>query len=153
MKIQVDDLTHPKIKQLLQKHLEDMFATSPAESVHALDLSGLRQSNVTFWSGWKGDELLGCGALKVLTATHGEIKSMRTAEHHSRKGVATKMLQHIIQHAQSIGLNQLSLETGTQDFFKPACQLYTNSGFKNCGPFADYPLDPNSRFMTLFIVN
>ncbi|MEO9944476.1 GNAT family N-acetyltransferase [Paraglaciecola sp.] len=151
MNIKVDDLTHPQIKQLLQKHLDDMFATSPRESVHALDLSGLRQSNVTFWSGWQGDELLGCGALKILSATHGEIKSMRTSEHHIRKGVASKMLQHVIQHSQSIGLHQLSLETGSQDFFKPARQLYINHGFKYCGPFGDYLLDPNSQFMTLFI--
>ncbi|MFT2091794.1 GNAT family N-acetyltransferase [Paraglaciecola sp. 2405UD69-4] len=151
MNIKVDDLRHPKVKELLQKHLDDMYATSPKESVHALDLSGLREANVRFWSAWQGDELLGCGALKILNSKHGEIKSMRTSESHNRKGVATNILQHIIEHGQQIGLKQLSLETGTQDFFKPARQLYLKNGFQDCGPFADYSLDPNSLFMTLFI--
>ena len=151
MHIKLDDLTHPKIAALLEEHLQDMRATSPPESVHALDLSGLRQSNIKFWSVWQDNELLGCGALKQLTTEHGEIKSMRTARIHIRKGVAAKMLQHIIQYAKKNGIKRLSLETGSQDFFQPAHQLYLNYGFEYCGPFADYSNDPNSQFMTLLV--
>jgi putative acetyltransferase len=146
--IRVDDLTGPEIAALLREHLAEMRRISPPESVHALDLDGLRRPEVTFWSAWEGRDLLGCGALKSLDAGHGEIKSMRTTAAHQRKGVAARLLQHIIEEAQRRGYRRLSLETGSQPEFTPARRLYERFGFDYCGPFADYRDDPNSVFMT-----
>lgn len=148
MDIKVDDLSGPEIAQLLIEHLNDMHATSPAESVHALDLSGLKKSNITFWTVWEGEQLLGCGALKKLDEKHGEIKSMRTSNAARNKGVASTLLRHILDTAIKHGLVKISLETGTQDFFAPARRLYKKHGFSECEPFADYKLDPHSAFMT-----
>lgn len=149
MRIQIDDLTHPKVAVLLQQHLDDMYATSPAESVHALDLETLRKPDITFWTAWQQQELLGCGALKTLSTQHAEIKSMRTAREYLRKGVAAGILEHIILQAKARKLQHLSLETGSQAFFQPAIALYQTYGFTFCDPFADYKYDPNSKFMTL----
>ncbi|WP_339723505.1 GNAT family N-acetyltransferase [uncultured Paraglaciecola sp.] len=151
MQIQIDDLTHPKVVELLQQHLDDMYATSPAESVHALDLEKLRQPDITFWTVWQQQDLLGCGALKALSSQHAEIKSMRTSRQHLRKGVATHILEHIIMQAKARELKRISLETGSQAFFKPAIALYKSYNFKFCEPFADYQEDPNSKFMTLVL--
>ena len=148
MRIELDDLTRPQVQALLREHLENMYAVSPPESVHALDLDALRKPDVTFWSVWEGDRLLGCGALKALDARHGEIKSMRTAPAHRRRGVARVVLQHIIDEARSRRYERLSLETGSMDAFLPAHRLYESFGFEYCAPFADYVLDPNSVFMT-----
>ncbi|MCD8550768.1 MAG: GNAT family N-acetyltransferase [Shewanella xiamenensis] len=148
MKITLDDLKGPEIAALLQEHLEDMRATSPPESVHALDLDGLRQPNIRFWTLWDGRNLAGCGALKWLDAEHAEIKSMRTAATYKQQGVASQILQHLINDAKAAGVQRLSLETGSMAFFLPARSLYAKFGFELCGPFADYTLDPNSLFMT-----
>ncbi|MCY7388203.1 MAG: GNAT family N-acetyltransferase [Burkholderiales bacterium] len=148
MDIRVDDLQGPEIAQLLQEHLDSMQLLSPPESVHALDLVKLRQPDITFWCAWQGTELLGCGALKELAPGHGEIKSMRTATAHLRKGVAAKMLQHIIEEAQRRKYQRLSLETGTVQAFVPAHKLYAGLGFETCGPFGGYAEDPHSLFMT-----
>ncbi|MEP1448099.1 MAG: GNAT family N-acetyltransferase [Paraglaciecola sp.] len=151
MQIKIDNLSHPKVVNLLQQHLDDMYATSPPESVHALDLEKLRQPEITFWTAWQQQDLLGCGALKTLSVKHAEIKSMRTAREHLRKGVAAQMLRYIILQAQARGFERISLETGSQDFFQPAIALYQSYNFKFCEPFADYDDDPNSRFMTLVL--
>lgn len=148
MKIILDDLKGPEIAALLTEHLEDMRATSPPESVHALDLDGLRQPNIRFWTLWDGRNLTGCGALKWLDAEHAEIKSMRTAATYKQQGVASQILQHLINDAKAAGVQRLSLETGSMAFFLPARSLYAKFGFELCGPFADYTLDPNSLFMT-----
>ncbi|MGR6504013.1 GNAT family N-acetyltransferase [Shewanella sp. Koi 1] len=148
MKIILDDLKGPEIAALLTEHLEDMRATSPPESVHALDLDGLRQPNIRFWTLWDGRNLAGCGALKWLDAEHAEIKSMRTATTYKQQGIASKVLQHLINDAKAAGVQRLSLETGSMAFFQPARNLYAKFGFELCGPFADYVLDPNSLFMT-----
>ncbi|MFZ1218051.1 MAG: GNAT family N-acetyltransferase [Chthoniobacterales bacterium] len=148
MQIQIDDLSGPEIAALLAEHLAGMRSLSPPESVHALPLDGLRQPEVTFWSVWKNGELLGCGALKELDPGHGEIKSMRTASGHLRKGVARALLQHILGEAGRRGYRRVSLETGAQPGFEPARQLYARAGFTACGPFANYTNDPNSVFMT-----
>jgi putative acetyltransferase len=149
MFIKIDDLTGTEIRQLLQEHLDNMFMLSPPESVHALDLEELRKPEITFWTVWDGDDLLGCGALKELDPKHGEIKSMRTAEAHRRKGVGRYVLEHILTEAKKRGYSRLSLETGSMAAFEPARALYASFGFSYCGPFADYVLDPNSSFMTL----
>jgi putative acetyltransferase len=149
MEIRVDDLTGGKIKDLIREHLYGMNLDSPPESVHALDLEGLKSPQVTLWSAWEQDELLGCGALKELDAGHGEVKSMRTASSHLRKGVARRMMEHILESARERGYHRLSLETGSMESFEPARKLYESLGFEYCGPFADYWDDPNSMFMTL----
>ena len=112
MDIRVDDLNGPEIAQLLQEHLQSMALHSPPESVHALDLQALRQPEITFWSAWQDGALAGCGALKELDPLHGEIKSMRTATLHLRKGVAVQLLAHIIKEAERRLYRRLSLETG-----------------------------------------
>lgn len=146
--IRRDDLTGAEIRALLEAHLATMRSLSPPESIHALDLGGLRQPEVTFWAVWNGRALAGCGALKRLSGSEGEIKSMHTAAAHRGNGVAETMLLHIIAEARSRGLTRLSLETGSQPGFAPARQLYAKHGFAVCGPFGDYQDDPNSVFMT-----
>ena len=146
--IREDDLSGPEVAALLAEHLAGVAEHSPPESIHALDLDGLRAPGVTFWSVWDGDELVGCGALQELDAGHGEIKSMRTAAAHRRRGVAAAVVAHILGEAGRRGYRRLSLETGVQDGFAPARALYARFGFEPCGPFADYGPDPNSAFMT-----
>jgi len=148
MDIRIDDLQGAAIAALLQVHLDAMHQHSPPESVHALDLDALRHPSITFWTAWDGDALMGCGALKTLSTTHAELKSMRTAAGHERKGVARALLRHIEAAARAKGVQQISLETGTNAPFFPAHRLYESEGFKDCGPFADYQLDSFSRFMT-----
>ncbi|PUA27533.1 MAG: GNAT family N-acetyltransferase [Cellvibrio sp. 79] len=148
MQIRIDDLTSPEIAELLNEHLQDMYATSPPESVHALDLNKLRKPEITFWSVWDNNELVGCGAIKELDSTHAEIKSMRSSNRARGKGVGKKMLEHILEIAGERKYQRLSLETGPQDFFIPARKLYERYGFECCGPFADYKEDPYSVFMT-----
>jgi len=147
--IELDDLSRPEIAELLKEHLASMFVHTPAESVHALPIEGLRSPDITFLSVWEDGELLGCGALKELDPQHGEIKSMRTAPAHLRKGVARAVVRQIIAEAKRRGYRRLSLETGSMAAFEPARQLYAACGFSYCGPFANYVNDPNSVFMTL----
>ncbi|RYD55362.1 MAG: GNAT family N-acetyltransferase [Sphingomonadales bacterium] len=126
-----------------------MLASSPAESCHFLDLSGLRTPDIQFWSAWDGDELAGIGALKQLGGDEGEIKSMRTAPGRLRSGTGAALLSHILSAARAAGLKRLSLETGSSDAFEPAIALYRKFGFTDCGAFGDYPAnDPFSRFMS-----
>ncbi len=148
MQIRLDDLSGPEIRELLDEHLRDMALLSPPDSVHALDLEALRRPDITFWTAWSNGDLLGCGALQELDPRHGEIKSMRTAVAHRRRGVARALLRHIVLEAQKRGYRRLSLETGAADGFQPAQQLYLSFGFDYCGPFGGYKPDPNSVFMT-----
>ena len=148
MQIHLDDLTHPAVIALLREHLQGMTLHSPPESIHALDLDALRAPEISFWTAWQDDELLGCGALKQLDDGHGEVKSMRTAADHQRKGVAASLLQHILDEAERRGYQRLSLETGSAAAFAPAHQLYARFGFVFCKPFGDYLEDPFSVFMT-----
>ncbi len=147
-RIVLDDLQGEPIRLLLEEHLRDMRAWSPPCSVHALDLDRLRRSEISFWTLWEGDDLLGCGALKDQGDQSGEIKSMRTAIAHCGKGVGSEMLHHILSVATERGITRLNLETGAQPQFAPARALYARHGFAPCGPFADYAPDANSCFMT-----
>src|SRR5690242_6237772 len=113
MKIKIVDLDHPAIYALINEHLQNMYQLSPPENVHALNLEKLRAPEITFWTAWENDVLLGCGALKELTPTHGEIKSMRTPLAHRRKGAGRAVLTHIIEVAKERAYERLSLETGT----------------------------------------
>ena len=148
LQVRLDDLRGKEIAALLQEHLQDMYATSPRESVHALDLDALRKPDISFWTLWDGVTLAGCGALRQLDARHGEIKSMRTSSSYRRRGVGTRMLQHIIETARQRGYSRLSLETGSMEYFAPARELYRRFGFTECEPFGSYMPDPNSVFMT-----
>jgi putative acetyltransferase len=148
MDIRLDDASSPEISCLLQEHLHSMLLHSPPESVHALDIESLRQPDVTFWSGWRDTDLVGCCAIKELGPRHGEIKSMYTAFLHLRTGVATRLLQHILEESVRRTYERLSLETGSMEAFAPARKLYSDFGFKQCGPFGDYIEDPHSIFMT-----
>jgi putative acetyltransferase len=151
MHIIEDDLTGVEIRALLETHFAGMLANSPRGSCHFLDFDGLNAPDVTFWSIWDGDALAGCGALKALSSTQGEIKSMRTHADHLRKGAGAAMLTHIIAEARQRGYVRLSLETGSSAPFLPAGALYKAFGFKYCPPFGNYVENPFSRFMTLAI--
>jgi len=148
LKIVVDDLSGPQIRDFLQEHVLQMRSITPLESKHALDLDALRQPGITFWSVLDGATLVGCGAIKRLDASHAEVKSMRSAPARQRSGIASLLLAHIIAEATRMGFTRLSLETGSTGFFAPARKLYAKFGFENCGPFADYWPDPHSVFMT-----
>ena len=149
MDIRIDDLQGDGIIASLREHKADLAQHSPPESCHALDLDGLRAPEVTFWSVWGEGGLMGFGALKELDAMHGEIKSMRTVPGHLRKGVAARLMRHILQEARRRDYRRLSLETGSMEVFEPARVLYERFGFEQCDPFADYVEDPYSVFMKI----
>ncbi|MEZ9445208.1 GNAT family N-acetyltransferase [Vibrio sp. 10N.222.54.F12] len=148
MEIKIDDLSGGEVIELLEEHLADMYATSPVESVHALDLEGLKSPEITFFSAWKYSQLLGCVAIKELDTQHAELKSMRTSQFARKSGVASKLLQHVLDTATARQYRRISLETGSEDYFKPARNLYQKFGFGYCEPFANYVLDPHSHFMS-----
>lgn len=142
-------LDDPRVIALLEHHVTTARAQTAPESAHALDLSGLKATGISFWSAWEGETLLGTGALKRLDALHGEVKSMHTAAAARRRGVASLVLGHIVAEARKAGMSRLSLETGSWEFFRPAVALYRRHGFVDCPPFGDYRPDPNSLFLTL----
>lgn len=146
--ITVNDLTSVEIQDFLAQHIQDMQATSPPESKHALDIEALRQPDIQFWSAYEDQQLLGCVALKTHISGIGEIKSMRTAIDARGRGVGIKLLEFLLESAKQNGIRQIYLETGSMEFFEPARKLYLKYGFEKCGPFADYKSDPNSVFMT-----
>lgn len=143
------DLTDASVLAVLEEHLRDMHATSPACSVHALDVTGLQQPDVSVWAAVDGDEVLGTVALKELDPQHGELKSMRTVAAARGRGIGRLLLGHVVAEARARGYRRLSLETGSRDFFLPARTLYARARFVETGPFADYVLDPESVFMTM----
>jgi putative acetyltransferase len=149
MQIKVDDLTHPQVLALLHEHLTNMYEITPPEQVFALDVTKLRAPEITFWTIWEANVLLGCGALKELSATHGEVKSMRTPQALRGRGAGRAVLAHIIAEAQRRGYETLSLETGAHPAFLPAQKLYQSFGFEYCGPFGGYQENANSVFMSL----
>jgi len=149
MRITKGDFNDPRVIELLQIHLTSARAETAPGSAHALDLTGLQSPEISFWTLWEDEKLLGVGALKRLSADHGEVKSMHTVKSVRRRGVGSTLLRHIIATARESGMSRLSLETGTWEYFQPAQTLYRNHGFVECAPFADYVLDPNSVFMTL----
>jgi putative acetyltransferase len=148
MEIKVDDLSGSEIAEFLEDHIREMKSVSPPESKHALDLEGLRKAEIVLWTAWDDSRLIGCGAIKELDANHAEIKSMRTDASFRRKGIASILLQHILNEAKLRGYRRISLETGSMQFFEPARNLYAKYGFVNCAPFSTYKEDPNSVFMT-----
>jgi putative acetyltransferase len=151
MRIETDDLTRPAVLQLLQEHLSNMYELSPPEQVFALDVTKLRVPEISFWTVWEGVELLGCGALKQLSPTHGEVKSMRTPKALRRRGAGRAVLAHIVAEARRRGYTLLNLETGSHPDFQPAQSLYQAFGFAYCGPFGNYRENANSVFMALHL--
>lgn len=149
MQIRTGDTFDPRVIALLDHHVTAARAQTAPGSAHALDLAGLRARDVAFWTGWDGDTLVATGALKMLSADHGEVKSMHTLQTTRRRGFGDQMLRHIITEARARSLKRLSLETGSWDYFKPAHALYRAHGFVDCGPFEGYAEDPNSLFLTL----
>ncbi|MEM8749578.1 MAG: GNAT family N-acetyltransferase [Pseudomonadota bacterium] len=147
--ISVEDPAQPDIIELLEIHLSLMRSISPPDSVHALDLDGLRSSEITFWTARQTGTLVGCGALKEIGATHGEIKSMHVRDTARGQGVAAALVRTVLTEANARQYQRLSLETGSQPQFAPARRLYSSFGFDECGPFGSYAEDPHSTFMTL----
>ena len=151
MKSLENNFDHPEVNSLLTKHFIELRSVSPEGSTHVLDIPGLKISSIKFWSLWDNDQLLGCGALKFLSETHGEFKSIRVADKHRQKGMGKKIISHLIAEAKKIGIKKLSIETGAGEFFLPARKLFIKFGFKSCKPFAHYKEDPNSCYFDLKI--
>ena len=146
--VREDDLSGAATRELIARHLTGMHDTSPPESVHALDIDGLRHPSITFWSAWVGGELAGIGALKRIDDSRGELKSMRVDDRFRGSGIGRAILRHIVGVARARGMTSLWLETGSPEDFVPAQRLYESEGFTRCGPFDGYAADPFSVFMT-----
>ena len=147
--IEVDDPRRPDVTDLLERHLAFCHSHTPPEDVHALDLDGLLDPAVTFFSLRRDGRLLGVGAMKELGDGQAEIKSMHTVESARGEGVGRAIVLHLLATARARGYRRVSLETGSMDAFVPARSLYASVGFEPCGPFGDYPDSPNSNFMTI----
>jgi len=139
---------NPEVNELLNKHFIELRSVSPSGSTHVLDIAGLKDQSIKFWSLWENNELVGCGALKFLEKNHGEFKSIRVADKFRNKGIGEKIIYHLIDEAKKLEISKLSIETGAGDFFLPARKLFVKSGFKSCIPFAHYRKDPNSCYFT-----
>ena len=140
-----------EVNKLLKKHFIELRSVSPEGSTHVLDINGLKNASIKFWSLWEENKLVGCGALKFLETNHGEFKSIRVADDFRKKGYGKKIIYHLISESKEIGIKKLSVETGSGNFFLPARKLFTSCGFKPCDPFAHYKLDPNSCYFNLII--
>ena len=140
-----------QVDGLLKKHFIELRSVSPEGSAHVLDIEGLKDNNIKFWSLWEDDQLIGCGALKFLDEDHGEFKSIRLADKFRKKGNGTKIIKHLIEKAKKLNIKKISLETGAGNFFKPARELFILCGFKTCEPFAHYKKDVNSVYMSKII--
>ncbi len=142
-----------EVLDLLNKHFIELRSVSPEGSAHVLDIEGLKDQNIKFWSLWEDNQLMGCGALKFLNKEHGEFKSIRVEDRFRKKGNGIKILKHLIFEAKKLNIKRISVETGTGNFFSPARKLFTKCGFKLCKPFAHYKEDPNSCYMSMLIGN
>ena len=138
-----------EVNNLLKKHFIELRSVSPAGSTHVLDIEGLKDPSIKFWSLWENNKLVGCGALKFLEKNHGEFKSIRVADEFKKKGIGERIINHLIEEAKKLKISKLSIETGAGDFFLPARNLFSKFGFKSCPPFAHYKDDPNSCYYTL----
>ncbi len=138
-----------EVNDLLKKHFIELRSVSPAGSTHVLDIDGLKDPSIKFWSLWEDNKLVGCGALKFLEKNHGEFKSIRVADEFKKRGVGERIINHLIEEAKKLKISKLSIETGAGEFFLPARKLFSKFGFKKCPPFAHYKNDPNSCYYTL----
>ena len=151
MKVIENNFDNAEVNHLLTKHFIELRSVSPDDSCHVLDIKGLKDSSIKFWSFWDNNQLIGCAALKFLEDEHGEFKSIRVEDNSRGKGVGEKIISHLIEVAKNEGIKRLSIETGAGDFFKSARKLFKKFGFKTCRPFADYKEDPNSCYFDLEI--
>ena len=138
-----------EVNKLLLKHFNELRNVSPAGSTHVLDIDGLKDPSIKFWSLWENNKLIGCGALKFLEKNHGEFKSIRVADEFRKKGIGERIIEHLIEEAKKLEISKLSIETGAGEFFLPARNLFSKFGFKLCPPFAHYKEDPHSCYYTL----
>ena len=144
---------NPEVHELLIKHFIELRSVSPEGSAHVLDIAGLKDPSIKFWSLWEENDLMGSGALKFLDKEHGEFKSIRVSDNFRSKGNGTKVINHLINEAKKLNIKRLSLETGAGEFFLPARKLFSKCGFKPCEPFSHYKKDINSIYMTMLISN
>ena len=144
---------HPEVNELLTKHFIELRAASPEGSAHVLDITGLKDSSIKFWSLWESQKLMGCGALKFLGKNHGEFKSIRVHDNFRNKGNGVKVINHLIKEAEKLHIKRLSIETGAGKFFEPARKLFNKCNFEPCAPFAHYKEDENSIYLTKIIIN
>ena len=151
LKIIEGNFDHPEVNKLLKNHFIELRAASPEGSAHVLDIPGLKDSSIKFWSLWENDKIFGCGALKILDKEHGEFKSIRIHDNFKNQGKSVKIIEHIIDEAKKLNIKRISLETGAGSFFAPARKLFKKCDFKPCGAFAHYKEDENSLYLTKLI--
>ena len=149
MKSIENNFDDPQVNELLVNHFIELRSVSPEGSTHVLDIPGLKDPSIKFWSLWENEKLVGCGALKFLDKKHGEFKSIRIADNFRGKGLGVKIIDHLITEAKKLNIEKLSIETGSGSFFYSARKLFQKCGFKPCEPFAHYKEDPNSCYFTL----
>ena len=138
-----------EVNELLINHFNELRSVSPEGSTHVLDIDGLKNKSIKFWSLWEDTELVGCGALKFLSKTHGEFKSIRVADNFKKKGYGKRIIVDLLSKSKVLGIQEISVETGAGEFFLPARKLFKSCGFEECEPFAHYSLDPNSCYYNL----
>ena len=153
LKLIEGNFNHPDVNKLLKKHFVELKNASPEGSAHVLDISGLQVTSIKFWSIWENDQLIGCGALKILEKTHGEFKSIRVHDNFRGKGMGIKIINLLINEAKKLAITRISVETGAGEFFIPARKLFDNCGFRPCPPFAHYKEDVNSLYLTKHLNN
>ena len=144
---------NPQINELLSKHFTELRAASPVGSTHVLDIEGLKDPSIKFWSLWNDNQIIGCGALKILAKEHGEFKSIRLHDDFRGKGNGVKLVNHLIVEAKKLNISRISIETGAGKFFEPARKLFNLCGFEPCKPFAHYKEDINSIYLSKIINN
>ena len=149
MKILEGNFDNPEVNQLLKKHFIELRSVSPEGSTHVLDIKGLRNKSIKFWSIYENGRLIGCGALKFLEPNHGEFKSIRVSDPFRNKGNGKKIIKVLIEKSRQLNIKKISVETGSGKFFLPARKLFKSSGFTECKPFGHYTDDPNSCYMSL----
>jgi len=149
MKSIENNFDDPKVNELLNKHFIELRSVSPEGSSHVLDIPGLKDPSIRFWSLWEEEELIGCGALKTLEPNHGEFKSIRVADKFRKQKIGQKIVSHLIDRSKQLGFKKLSVETGSGEFFAPARKLFKSFGFETCKPFAHYKVDINSCYYSL----
>ena len=147
------NFNNPEVHELLIKHFIELRSVSPEGSAHVLDIAGLQDPSIKFWSLWEESDLMGSGALKFLDKEHGEFKSIRVSDKFRKNGNGSKVINHLINEAKKLKIKRLSLETGSGKFFMPARKLFVKYGFKICKPFSDYEDDINSVYMSMLIGN
>ena len=151
LKIIEGNFDHPEVNKLLKNHFIELRAASPEGSAHVLDIPGLKDTSIKFWSLWENDKLFGCGALKILNEDHGEFKSIRIHNNFKNQGKSIKIIELLIDEAKKLKIKRISLETGAGKFFEPARKLFKKCDFQPCKKFAHYEEDVNSIYLTKLI--